>query len=375
MEESQFDKTLRDFVASSELPYDAAQWSRLAGRLDEEEDKKGVVLPLVPRAGRSSTRYWLLMPAAAACLVLVFLWLGKKGSVPVLNHQMPASTAVTTPATQSTARLDSKPVLSPEKATAASHPIIGREENRSNYIPEVHIAASSIDTSAVAVAAILPKDKPIVDTSTRKKVAGAGKPEQPRIDSRIPGQDDMDDFGRDRRNRKLAFGVLGGYNMGDAKGAFTLGVSMQKPLGGRLQLETGLAVVSGAYETYREVNQQPGPGILGKEYEETSNRLLYLQAAPTLGYKITKTLSAGAGVDAQRLLSSAASAMLLDAKGRETVPQPLWDFGLTAKLDYQLLSRLKAGLTYRKSLQSTNGGSGAAARDYLQVQMGYLIFR
>jgi hypothetical protein len=374
MEESQFDKTLRDFVAGSELPYDAAQWSRLAERLKGDEDKKAVVLPLVPQAERSTTRYWLLMPAAAACLVLVFLWLGKKGSVPLLNHPMPASTAGTTRA-QSTAPLDSAPALSTEKATPSAHPFIRREENRSNNIPEAYMAVNSIDTSAAVVAATVPSDKPIVDTSTGKKVAVAAKSEQPRIDSRIPAQDEIDDFGRDRRNKKLAFGVLGGYNMGDAKGAFTLGVSMQKPLGGRLQLETGLTVVSGAYETYREVRQQPGPGIQGKEYEETSNRLLYLQAAPTLGYKLTKTLSAGAGVDAQRLLSSAASAMVLDAKGKETVPQPLWDFGLTAKLDYQLLSRLKAGLTYRKSLQSTNGGSGAAARDYLQVQMGYLIFR
>jgi hypothetical protein len=248
-------------------------------------------------------------------------------------------------------------------------------ERKGHTLPQTHIAITIEDSTATAVVRVT-SEKPAVD-STRKAVATLPKKEQPKPDLRtIINPDAIDDFATPDHRNKLAVGVLGGYNMGDAKGAFTLGVSVQKPLAGGLQLETGLALVSGAYETYREKPQPPGtPVTLTKEYEEGNNRLLYLQAAPTLGYKLTNTLSAGAGVDAQRLLSSATRAVMRDAQGKEIDLQPLWDFGLTAKLDYKLLSRLKAGFIYRKSLQSTNGGNGAAARDYLQLQLGYLIFK
>jgi hypothetical protein len=176
---------------------------------------------------------------------------------------------------------------------------------------------------------------------------------------------------------KTAFGVNGGYNIGNAKNNFTLGVTVKRKLSDRLNLETGIAFVSGAYETYHEVQPGPGTVIIGtvKEYEATSNKLLYLQAAPSLSYRLYRGLSAGGGVDAQRLLGKSSNAVMLNSLGTQTAAQPQWDFGLTARMDYQVVKKLRAGVMYRESIRAvTKNAPEAARRNYLLLQLSYTIF-
>ncbi len=379
-EQLPFDKALRDFVAGSELPYDAAQWERLRSRLD---GKRETLVPVIP-VGRRMPLYRVLLPAAAACLAVAVIWIGRdggalrngeKGAAAVANKAENISGGpIDTSAALVLATTSGKQPIAATSLTPA--PEINAQHHSPNFVtpqgPLFHVAGkdsfgdlsrtrfgmtkvaagtfpeqpSSIpkesfaDSSAKTSFAILPK---VTESSPR-----------PQINLAHEGLDN--DAVKPASGGRVALGIVGGYNVGDAKGAFTVGVSVQKPLGGRVQLETGLALVSGAYQTYRQgppsTSSIPGIGtVTTPTFEETSSRLLYLQAAPTLAYHITAALSAGAGVDAQRLLSSATNAVVLDANGSTLTPQPLWDFGVIGKLDYRLAARLKAGLTYRKSLQ------------------------
>src|SRR5687767_12052741 len=73
MDKHEFDNALRDYVKSSELPYDSLQWDKMASRLKAHEERKVLPLP-VPATGKAIPVYKWAAMAAAACVLVMLGW-------------------------------------------------------------------------------------------------------------------------------------------------------------------------------------------------------------------------------------------------------------------------------------------------------------
>jgi long-subunit fatty acid transport protein len=203
------------------------------------------------------------------------------------------------------------------------------------------------------------------------------------IDRVLPSYDLPQEEEQKQLERKMAYGVNGGYNLGKGEGNFTVGVNVRRKLSKRLALETGIAYVSGSNTSHQETvetsNLTPGTpagfNVTSVTYEPVKNSVHYLQAAPSLNYQVLPGFSAGGGVDAQRLLTKASKAISTNNIGEPESAQPQWDFGVTARMDYQVIKRLKAGVMYRESVGAVSKqASQTAKRNYLLMQLSYTIF-
>lgn len=185
-----------------------------------------------------------------------------------------------------------------------------------------------------------------------------------------------DDFdGKDDERRRLGVDLNGGYGPGSLKRNYALGVSVNRKISKKIRVEAGVAVVSGSYEAFNTAMSNAfRPGVAAVP-ENSTNRLTYLQAAPGLTYEVIPGLFAGAGVDAQRLLTSSAEAKGYSYSGDELEAQPSWDFGYTMRAGYRVNRHIKAGLQYRNSMHGTAPASGTNVqpRNYLLFQLGYTI--
>jgi len=369
MKNREFDNALRDFTQDSKLPYDPLQWERMAQRLEAHER---TLNPLPAR--RIIAFYPALATVAAACLLIIAAWyLSKSPSEnQIAPQQSITQNAAPIAPSQTPDEHQTIPAGEPQKRVPAERPPHAEQDN-SGKLPQRQLAA--------AAEVNIPTPPTITDsTSADNALNKPTKPEQiarvyPSISS-LPKPEQDEAENKSHEPRKLAFGVNGGYNIGSQKNNFTVGVNVKRRLGSRLHLETGLALVSGSYETFsqgRFMNMGTG-AVATKSVERATNRLLYLQAAPSLNYRVYRGLSAGGGVDAQRLLGNNAEIVSVNSMGDETT-QPQWDFGLTARMDVQIVKKLRAGMMYRESVGSiSKSAADAAGRNYLLLQLSYTIY-
>ena len=371
MEQPEFDSALRQVMERDSLPYEPLQWTQMAARLDAHANAQQ---PL--SAGRVIPRYRWLRMAAAACVVAALLLVARRSLLP--SNDKTDRLAAPPIAAQHPESLR-KPAA-PDNAMPTNHAVAGHSINKAL----LHLSSKSwMDTHPVAATA-----KEISAAHGTGPSAPAPQPADiaaavitPATHSRINGTGLTGDEAHyaEPATRKTAVNLLGGYNFGHAKNNFTVGITVRRKLGSRLQLETGLALVSGGYATHHISSAPSGtPGMsIGTtpQYESGTNQLLYLQAAPSLSYRLYKGVSAGGGLDAQRLLSNPSQAVGLDNTGQEITRQPGWDFGLTGRMDIQLAKKLRAGVMYRESIRTIASHTDEAAdRNYLLLQLSYAIF-
>ncbi len=367
-------------MTNSKLPYDPDQWARMASRLDAhygvpQPSARRSIIPLLPWAGI----------AVAACLaVLAAVYLPRQETMPS-----------TTVAREMSAPRSPSPATNEMPQQAFQPPAI-------TALPARSVPSAARRTGSQQIAARRDEVRPAVDETlaaaggTREEMAtptpeadytsAPQAADRPRIANRLPAttlltQPEREDDVETKKQR-LAFGVNGGYNIGQAKNNFTVGVSVKRNLGNRLQLETGLALVSGSQETTHRMvpanaydGQSIGASMEAREPIQVASRHMYLQAAPTLSYRIYKGLSAGGGVDAQRLLGTNVNGTAMGIAS-ESGTQPQWDFGLTARMDVQVAKKLRAGMMYRESMRAVSKGAYAGSkRNYLLVQLSYTLFQ
>lgn len=395
MENHEFDNALRDFVNSSEIPYDAAAWQSMSQRLHAHEGNKSVppAVRIIP------FRKWAAA-GIAACLLVMAGWylkelqpnvhmdatLSRKGDV-LHQKQQPTSDKLYDTINETL----EEPTASVSKTEKAAR-VPGRASAIRTALPPesspgvqavIPAGAYPIDTQALAAGNPAVSDVTVTNSSSPQKKTYIPYGLLP--ESELPGGDE-----RVPVSRKMAYGISGGYNIGSGQNNFTVGVNVRRTVSRHLHFETGLALVGGTNKSYEQQTQMmlvptpnPGTGIgvssidtqFVTVFEQVNNNLLYLQAAPALSYELFKGFSAGGGVDVQRLLSSADKSVSINSVGREVRSQPQWDFGVTARMDYQLAKKLRSGVAYRESIGGiTKGTSGAAKRSYLLVQLSYTLF-
>jgi hypothetical protein len=377
MKNREFDDALREFVKGSGLPYDPGQWERMAQRLTAYENAQKPALIPAPARRRAVPFYRWTAAAAAACLVVMAALYFDREPVatdaghPFAHRQPPTPDK---PAAYADVKQPEAEIAAPAETRPAAPANVRRAP--------VDIAPSPAPAPAPAAAVIAAQQAP-ADSTPRIARDEAIRPEKKvRYEQPLPGFPQEDDP-ETPAERKLAFGVNGGYNIGGAKNNFTIGVTVNRKLGSRLHLETGIALVSGTSETYQafmvadrsQTGNLTSAAAYTTEYQAETSPLFYLQAAPTLNYRIFKGISAGGGVDAQRRLGNYAQTTTWNKLGAPGPVQPQWDFGLTARVDFRVVKKLRAGMMYRESIGAiTKGAAEAARRNYLLLQLSYIIF-
>jgi len=372
MDNQEFDHALRNIMTGSKLPYNAAQWNRMNARLDAHYGAPSLltrnrVLPLIR---------WTSLAVAACLFVLAAIYIQKPGSP--AGESATLTKAVIVPAIDDSPKMqDQEPAIPPtNNATLTPAPPIKdlAQTSRGASAKPFHETATATTHVPARASIVIPaKSDSSTQAFTKKDQIAFEKPLVTKFSLHEPEED------APSAKDKIAFGVNGGYNIGRAKNNFTVGVTVKNKLGNRLVLETGLALVSGAYESHRPTG---GVGFdnlsiasSARTYEPVANRLMYLQAAPSLSYRIYKGFSAGGGVDAQRLLGNNEKSVALNSIGEQTASQPQWDFGLTARMDVQVARKLRAGMMYRESMRAiTKGPTESAGRNYLLLQLSYTLF-
>lgn len=392
MEPDHFDQSLRDIAASGDVPYQPALWEDLARRLDAHEKTAVVAAPRLPQR-----RIRLALPAAAAaaCIAVALgTWLAIRPEEKDTKRSNPADRAVIASAPAAThppVRVPASPV--PEQRPEAGAPSRVRHLAAPGRRLALRSTGTQVAATSLSVAATLAADTTPPVRSAATATATASGPSAPPSGGSLAGNSAA--ASAPDPYRALALDLTGGYNVGSGRNAFTVGVSVKRSLGRRLRIEAGLAVVSGSYSRQQKGFLQAGGGgayspsmtsgvpsnstptsnsttPVQQQEAETTEPLIYLQAAPSLNYQVTNRLSAGAGVDVQRLLTNTPASLNLSTDG---ALQPRWDFGLTGRVDFQVLPRLKTGLLYRAGLGGIAEGQGPVERrNYLLLQLGYTVF-
>ena len=384
MHPNEFDKALRDRYDGGNLPPDLAQWEQLAKRLDIHES----ALPPSPKTRRGIIALWPVWAAAASMLFIGWLFLQKPGRPMIAGNTTPTHA----PAEPSAPTNPSIPTATATVSAGTVQPVRSEPAAPGRLIAAANPARlrSMRDDQHATVIPGQAADSVIAGTS------GTGQPVQPEpaqaqsVAQAAPRYETIDFAGRDFRagavvggsdddiieeRRQLGFDVNGGYGPGSLKRNYAVGVTVNRKVSERLRVEAAVAVVSGAYQSYSTGMAAAFEAGVAELPVNNSARLTYIQAAPGVSYELRSGLFAGAGVDAQRLLSSRGEATGYEYSGDQLEAQPAWDFGYTVRAGYRVNRRIKAGMQYRNSLHTTApvNGSSVQARNYLLFQLGYVI--
>lgn len=392
MKASEFDELLRSEFGQHEFAFNPDNWARMNGRL-ELPPPKGIV----PAKRRLPRLVWGSGIAAALLIAACITWLALPGEKPggasmSAFQPAPARTPLMLPAETMVPAGDLNPAgPAANHTTARIYPgqntlaVTAQQEQKEQRVTEntpvpPHFANPPQHT-------IADEGRKPNSTIAINKPTGKQPPRQ-RIDL-SNGYPDVyrDDEDRPAR-RATSFSVGGGINYGSLNTGYAVAVNARHNLGRNLFLEGDLGIVN---NTAGNVKSLPagtaanlGAGDAGmlpsKEFVQAKRRSInffYVQFAPTIGYQLSSKLSVGAGPDFQQLLQSQDERNIVtndDNTSAEVIPD--FDFGVQGRTEYNVTSRLKAGLQYREGMNQLfrSGDEKYVNRRYMQVQLKYTLF-
>ncbi len=200
---------------------------------------------------------------------------------------------------------------------------------------------------------------------------------------------------------KLSIILSGGIARGSQNNGYTAGATIRRMINDKVYVEGDVAFASsnntqttqylttadgtpiaGKYshsgaktsapESYKTTAQPEAVGVIKEA--NVNYTLSYAQVTPSIGYKIMKRMSLAAGPDFQQMLvDNRPAASTVDRNQIQEVPA--FDIGLIGKSEYNVTKRVKAGVSYRKGINSVITPTDKYIdRDYLQFQLKCIIF-
>lgn len=368
MDNQDFDQQLRNIYDNSHLPFDAQLWDKMLKRLDDNRKSKKIVLwqkkiPLF---------YKPLIAIASAIIGFVFYVNlieepkpnKEKGNSQVKNLRNIAPALIIDSSLQKKVQLGNTNSVS---VLAKTIRFRKSKESSMAIVNEDTLLKNTIDLRS-------PIAQQALSASAYKKSV-----ENNRGDVLVSTQDTgfaNELWDNNTSKQPIYFNVLGGYNVNNIKNGFSLGINIKRDLHKKLRFDASLSLVGGYNKTFEQSDKGITPsGLDTVVYKSAFNNVFYLQASPSLSYKLYHGLYTGLGVDAQRLVSANARSIVSDSIGNVIGSQPIWDFGITFKMDYQISNKINAGIIYRESLGGVNNiKSPSISRNYILMQMSYTIF-
>lgn len=397
MNASEFDGLLRRRYEQHEFAYQPEDWNLLKVQLDKE---------MPERTSRSRPFFLLLLVpgmaasvAAIACCVYLIQNTGKfTTGAPVPSHagNMTAKPArsVRLAAEIPTAITTTIAASATAPAAAASSPVAAVSEPVT-VVP----AASAENTAPVTTNPERVQPSSVVIVQNRSTPA--------RSTATTPGRRfDRIDFtmfvADEERHNTTSVSVGGGVNYGSMNAGYMVGVNARKNLNSRIYVEGDVAMVNNATTRYIETvtpgssnisrsnaklsqfakltNNTPlsadDPNLAGqpvRNVQSQNTNLYYIQVAPTIGYQLYPELSVGIGPDFQQLLQSDEKKVIKESNNQAVESLPAFDMGIQAKAEVSVTRKLKAGLQYRKGM-NTMLQKSSIDRNYMQIQIKYTMF-
>lgn len=410
MKPKEFDDLVRQKFEQNEFGYNPKNWDRLAQELDGKSKKRNLIM-------------WLWLPATGIA-ASVALALG----VPALNpFHLPASSqsqqqiaSIATSATEATILPAESASQQPTAIVAGNtHPATtafsaksSRHRATAGKTNVVYTAVTTTRSTGISMAAIEkqadPKNEIIPTVRFEPIVTKKEETEQKKkkivlddvaVNTFIP-----EDVAAPKAP-KVSIILSGGINKGNLNSGYMAGATIRRMLNDKVYVEGDVAFASSdnTQRTMYQVETQsnapvataasaytnaagksakvesskvtniPTTNSIIKE-QDISYNLYYAQVTPSIGYKIMKRLSIGAGPDFQKMLvDNRPAPSTIDPRTLQEAPS--FDIGMMGKTEYALTQKVKAAVYYRKGINNVITPTGKFIdRDYLQFQVKCTIF-
>ena len=369
MNNQDFDQQLRNIYDNSHLPFDAQHWDKIRERLDSDNKSKKLTLLWQKKILLS---YKPIIAIASAVIGFIFyVQIVKENRKNDTNVQVhPQANAAPAAALTIDSSLQKNVRLGKTNSISVLAKTIEFRKSKESSIAIVNddtLSKNTIDFTPVTA-------QQVFNSPTSQKNIESNKRDALVSIEDIKFANELWD--NNTSKQPVYFNVLGGYNVNNIKNGFSLGINMKRDLHKKLRFDASLSLVGGYNKTFEQFDRGITPsGVDTVVYKSAFNNVFYLQASPSLSYKLYHGLYTGLGVDAQRLVSANARSIVSDSIGNVIGSQPIWDFGITFKMDYQISSKINAGIIYRESLGGVNNiKSPSISRNYILMQMSYTIF-
>ena len=396
MKPKEFDELIRQKFDQGDFEYNPRNWDKLADELDGRAKKRNVMM-------------WWLMPLAGIA-ASVALAMGVPG---LFSHTEPSSpvakTAIVHERTYASIESASSEPANAQAAMIYDAPAAQKHTKQKKQIPatitrdvkttgKAEIAFNETTTIDAHSNAALPGRTvnllsigtiPSKNKEAKKAVVLAGgyntfKPEVMDEVKKVP---------------KLSVILSGGINKGAQNNGYMAGATLRRMVSDKVFFEGDIAFASGSNsQMKRDEVQVPVTGgatkagagktsspdaakavatpeftTVTKDYNVTY-AVSYAQVTPSIGYKIMKKMSVAVGPDFQQMLADNRPAQSTTDR-RNQAEAAMFDVGFIGKTEYSLTRNVKAGVSYRKGINTIITPSDKYLdRDYLQFQVRCAIF-
>lgn len=369
MNNQDFDQQLRNIYDNSHLPFDAQQWDKIRERLDSDNKSKNLTLLWQKKILLS---YKPIIAIASAVIGFIFyvqiVKENRKDDTNAREHHQanaaPAAALTIDSSLQKNVRLGK---TNPISVLAKTIEFRKSKESSIAIVNDDTLSKNTIDFTPVTAQQVFnsPTGQKNIESNKRDALVS--------IEDIRFGNELMDN---NTAKRSIYFDILGGYNVNNIKNSFSLGINMKRELHKKLRFDASLSLIGGYNKTFEKFDGEvTAAGVDTVVYKSAVNNVFYLQASPSLSYRLYDGLYTGLGIDAQRLVNTNAKSIVSDSIGKVIGSQPIWDFGITFKMDYQISNKINAGIIYRESLGGVNNiKSPSISRNYILMQMSYTIF-
>ncbi|XZF14180.1 hypothetical protein ACTHGU_20570 [Chitinophagaceae bacterium MMS25-I14] len=374
MSTSEFDRQLQEQYDRGGFDYNPASWQNMLQQLDTVQPAK-----------RRKIFIWLPYTGIAASVALIvmlsyFFYTKPKDTVTPVATTKPAAPAITSPTVIAPAATPLTPKTQAMVTTTSQRPVLPPKASQ----PAAALPASQ-PVSFKMINDIAYNRKPEPKSIDTMPVATISIPEKKNsFGTAIPLPDDLFMKPKEKEERRTSLNLAGGVNYGSLNTGYALAVNARRKISDKFYVEGDLAFVNNKPQNAAGLSPQQytiasnggftnGVSSVKAANANTSvNTLSYLQFAPTVGYHLFRKLSVGAGADVQRILQNDDTKTVVDANGSVKLVPDL-DFGLTAKTEYAITSRLKTGIMYREGLNGL-ADSKYLNRRYVQMQLKWRLF-
>lgn len=402
MKPREFDELVRQKFDQGEFAYNPRNWDQLAEQMDGRAKKRSILM-------------WWLMPLAgvAASVALAM------GVSPVTTHEAAPGAArevVRTENTRGVKPAQQAATLAQEPVAEVAHTTANTTQTGSKHHNKPAAAVKEERETEFRIS----YQNAIKTTQQKKKVdvdllaATTDNANKKKTDRKkdVAVNDAMNTFipeGQQPKVPKLSIILTGGYSAGAQNSAYSGGASVRRMISNKVFIEgnIGLASATNTQDVpYRLPNSTPGTGTGGpNDNSSTTNttkatkttgganqdipqqtfhgfqtvtesyNVYYAQLHPSIGVKITKKLSIGAGPDFQQALADNRPGLGDNNNGNQAVA-PLFDVGMTGTTEYSISRNLKAAVSYRKGINNlfSPGTDKYIDRNYLQFQVKCAVF-
>lgn len=390
--DSNFDKLFKEKFDQNEFTYQPDHWSKLERALPPERRH---ILPIWFSGKQLATAG--IAAGIALIAGLFFYYHAQKVTPPVIHAlvvpatiQPVASTPhVATPASATGTQPQSAAVIASGITTA--HPTAGYA-GKPVYKTNAPVTNSPIaspkehenktaTTIYTAPATVMQEPQTQTQPSATQPVSGQSFANAPAGEKEKLTLASYDFNDEPKHQAAASMGVIGGLNYGTQNTGFSVGINGRYRLNDRLFIEGAVAynnnqaqntesMTRGRFQARTtgtwsgQIQSEPLPVAL--------RTLSYLQVMPSVGYHLSDKLSMGLGADVQRLLYND-DYKTVTYTNNDTKLVPTTDFGLAAKAEYGISTRIRAGVLYREGL-NTLFSYGYINRRYVQMQLSWSLF-